>query len=76
VRDRFNEGLELLVQLAEEGNIDRAIEPAIEFPPLANYTVHDALVHAASHNSHHLGQIVTIRQIAGIWPPPNGSWTW
>lgn len=36
----------------------------------------DALVHVATHNSHHLGQVVLLRQLHGAWPPPAGSWTW
>lgn len=52
------------------------LDPPIEFPPLAEYTVADALIHIAQHNSHHMGQIVTLRQIAGSWPPPSGSMTW
>lgn len=50
--------------------------PAIEAPGLGHYTIADALTHLAIHNAHHLGQIVTIRQILGVWPPPDGSWTW
>lgn len=56
--------------------LDRPLQPAIEFPPLANYTIGDALTHIASHNAHHLGQIVTVRQLIGSWPPPGGSFTW
>jgi hypothetical protein len=28
------------------------------------------------HSSHHLGQVVTIRQLLGLWPPPAGALTW
>jgi hypothetical protein len=28
------------------------------------------------HSSHHLGQIITIRQLLGLWPPPGGTLTW
>jgi uncharacterized damage-inducible protein DinB len=58
-----------------ERTADR-LAPAIEFPPLAHYTVGDALTHVAIHNAHHLGQVVTLRQQLGCWPPPAGSWTW
>ena len=34
------------------------------------------LHHVASHNSHHAGQVVTLRQILGAWPPPSGGVTW
>jgi len=34
------------------------------------------LHHVASHNSHHAGQVVALRQILGAWPPPSGGVTW
>jgi uncharacterized damage-inducible protein DinB len=30
----------------------------------------------ASHNSHHLGQVVLLRQLQKAWPPPSGGLTW
>jgi hypothetical protein len=48
----------------------------IEFPPLANYTVGDAITHIAIHNTHHLGQIIILRQMLGAWPPPASIYTW
>jgi uncharacterized damage-inducible protein DinB len=75
VRARF---LDRLVQVAAlgDGDVSRRLSPAIEFPPLANYTVGDALAHVGTHNAHHLGQIILLRQLMGAWPPPAGSWTW
>jgi uncharacterized damage-inducible protein DinB len=75
LRDRF---LERLDQLAEIGEPAAAapVSPPIEFAPLARYSVGDALMHVATHNSHHLGQIILLRQLLGLWPPPAGSWTW
>ena len=55
---------------------DRPVVPAIEFPPLGTDTVRDVLTHIAYHNSHHLGQVITLRQMIGAWPPPSGSYTW
>lgn len=75
IRDRFVAGLRAAAELGS-GDVSRRIEPAIEFPPLAEYTIHDALVHLAMHNSHHLGQVVLMRQMLRVWPPPSGSWTW
>jgi uncharacterized damage-inducible protein DinB len=74
LRARFAEGLERAAALADRS--DQVIAPAIEFPPLAHYTVRDALVHVAQHNSHHLGQVILLRQLMSLWPPPAGSWTW
>ncbi len=72
VRDQFLEDLGRSVKLPAKGRID----PPIEYPLLANYDVEDALTHVAQHNSHHLGQIVTLRQALSLWPPPGGSYTW
>ena len=71
---RFVAGLERAAALGDRDGLP--ITPPIEFPPLAAYTVHDAVVHIAQHNSHHLGQVIVMRQILGSWPPPSGSWTW
>jgi uncharacterized damage-inducible protein DinB len=76
VRSGFLDGLDRLVALGAAGDHQRRIDPPIEFPPLAQYTVGDVLVHVAAHNAHHLGQVVLLRQLLGAWPPPSGSWTW
>jgi uncharacterized damage-inducible protein DinB len=77
LRVEFVQGLERAVALAETPQAQsQRVEPPIEFPPLAEYTVADAVTHVALHNAHHLGQIVTLRQMLGVWPPPEGSWTW
>jgi uncharacterized damage-inducible protein DinB len=74
---RFLAGLDLAASLADPvTRQDDPIAPAIEFPPLAEYTVRDALVHIANHNAHHLGQIIVLRQLTDRWPPPGGRWTW
>lgn len=75
VRDAFVTRLRQMAEFDADAGAKR-VTPAIEFPPLAHYTVHDALIHVATHNSHHLGQIVLLRQLMGAWPPPAGSWTW
>ena len=77
LKQRFLDGLDAAVQLSEDADrLSARITPPIEFPPLAEYTVRDALTHMAVHNAHHLGQIVTLRQLSGSWPPPAGPWTW
>ena len=74
VHERFVSGLARVTALADRA--DHVVTPAIEFPPLAHYTVRDVVVHVAQHNSHHLGQVIVLRQLMGLWPPPSGSWTW
>ena len=77
IRDGFIRGLDEAVALSNDASrLDQPVTPAIDFPPLAATTVRDALMHTAVHNAHHLGQVVTLRQLMGRWPPPSGSWTW
>lgn len=40
------------------------------------HSVGSALADLAIHTSHHLGQIVTLRQALKLWPPPAGPYTW
>jgi uncharacterized damage-inducible protein DinB len=77
VRAQFLDGLARAVALGGPlGDPDRPVTPRIEFPPLSHYTVGDALRHVAVHNAHHLGQIVTMRQLLERWPPEKGGLTW
>ena len=75
--ERFAAGLQRAVQLAEDtAALDQPLSPPVDFPLLATFTRRDALVHVAQHNSHHLGQVISARQVLGLWPPRAGSWTW
>jgi uncharacterized damage-inducible protein DinB len=74
---RFESGFKRALAVAgDEARSVRRVSPPIEFEPFANYTTADALVHVALHNAHHVGQVITLRQHLGAWPPPAGSWTW
>jgi uncharacterized damage-inducible protein DinB len=77
LRDRFIAGLNAAADLGNDpARLLQPVSPALEFPPLASYTVGDVLIHLATHNSHHFGQIITLRQLMGSWPPASGGWTW
>lgn len=76
VRQRFLDGLERLATIGSTGDPQRRLDPSIEFPSIATYTVEEVVVHVSNHNAHHLGQIVLLRQLLGAWPPPAGSYTW
>jgi uncharacterized damage-inducible protein DinB len=76
VRCQFLDGLDRLVALGAAADLARRIDPPIEFPSLAEYTVGEALIHVGAHNAHHLGQVVLLRQMLGAWPPPAGAYTW
>ena len=54
---RFLTTLNRAVALGDDpGRLAARVIPAIEFPPLANYTIRDAIIHIGTHNAHHLGQ--------------------
>lgn len=74
--ERFLTGLDALAAIVGQQAPDDAIAPPIEFPMLAGYSYRDVWEHVAQHNAHHLGQIVVLRQLLGVWPPPSGSYTW
>jgi uncharacterized damage-inducible protein DinB len=76
VRDAFVAGLERLARVVERLDPDAPVAPAFDLPMLAGYTARDVWEHVAQHNAHHLGQVVTLRQFLGLWPPPAGSYTW
>jgi uncharacterized damage-inducible protein DinB len=74
---RFDDGFQRALHVAgDQLRLVRPIDPALEFDHLKDYTQGDALIHIALHNAHHLGQVITMRQQLGAWPPPAGSWTW
>ena len=76
LQSRFAEGLESLVKLSEWCDLEEKVTPAIEVPIFEDTTRGEVFVHVATHNAHHLGQIITLRQMMGVWPPPAGGLTW
>jgi hypothetical protein len=46
------------------------------FSVQGNWSALDMLNSIVSHNSYHLGQIVSIRRMLRTWPPPSGGNTW
>lgn len=76
LKAHFLVGLERVAAHGQPARLDQPLTPAIEFPPLMHMTIRDAIVHVAQHNAHHLGQIVSLRQMLQLWPPPGGGWTW
>jgi hypothetical protein len=79
-RDSFLNGLSEAEVLTEDmGRLEQPFIPSTA--PGNPYTVgpHSvgwALLNLAVHNAHHLGQIVTVRQFLGAWPPAEGGVTW
>jgi uncharacterized damage-inducible protein DinB len=52
------------------------LPPGVEIPFLTRESLGSGILHAAVHGGHHLGQIITLRQLLGLWPPSAGSMTW
>jgi uncharacterized damage-inducible protein DinB len=55
---------------------EKLLPENLPLPVLQHDSIGSGLLHAAVHSSHHLGQIVTLRQLLGLWPPQAGSMTW
>lgn len=39
-------------------------------------TVREQLENMGAHNAYHLGRIVLLRQLLGVWPPESGGFSW
>lgn len=78
LRARFLATVELTQQLALGcGRLDEKLTPEdFPLPIWQRETVGSGLLHGVVHSCHHLGQVVTLRQLMGLWPPKAGSMTW
>ena len=78
LRRDFLESCRKMEDLAEtSARLDARLLPeGVAIPVLERDSVGSGLLHAAVHSAHHLGQIVTLRQLLGLWPPPGGGMTW
>jgi uncharacterized damage-inducible protein DinB len=78
LRTRYFDAVEEAKQIAARSDSlnDPILPPDVQNPFLAKESRGSGILHAAVHNSHHLGQIITLRQLMGLWPPPGGSMTW
>lgn len=77
VCDRFLTGTEKAAAIANDvGRLEVVVACPNVDEPDRTMTVHDQLVSLAAHNAYHLGRVVLLRQLLGIWPPPAGGYTW
>lgn len=53
-----------------------AARPDLANPVNHDETIGELLADFALHTAHHFGQIVTVRQALGVWPPVGGGDTW
>ena len=78
LRERYLRVIETAKRIAAEADSlnEPLLSAGIHIPPLAKESRGSGILHGAVHGSHHLGQIITMRQLMGLWPPPAGSMTW
>jgi uncharacterized damage-inducible protein DinB len=78
LRARFLRGLG---QAAKAAGDTARIETTVRCPsrpgePMRQMTVREQLENLGAHNAYHLGRMVLLRQILGVWPPPSGGYSW
>ncbi|MDE3199460.1 MAG: DinB family protein [Acidobacteriota bacterium] len=78
LRTRF---LNDLQEAAEIAGDERALEVVVECPSkpgvaTRHMTAREQLENAAAHDAYHMGRIVLLRQMLGVWPPAGGGYTW
>jgi uncharacterized damage-inducible protein DinB len=77
IRTRYLHSVEDAKRIAAESDSlgDSLLPPGVQIPALAKESRGSGILQAAVHNGHHLGQIITMRQLMGLWPPPAGTIT-
>jgi uncharacterized damage-inducible protein DinB len=76
LRDRYLRSIDAAKQIAATASLVEPLLPNAEVPSLAKESRGSAALRAAVHNSHHLGQVITMRRLMGLWPPPGGTIEW
>jgi len=78
LRDRYVGAIDAAKRIATESDslADSLLPAGAGVASLARESRGSALLRGAMHNSHHLGQIITMRRLLGLWPPPGGTITW
>ena len=78
LRQELLESLKKMATLAEQSPaLDARLLPeGVAVPFLERESMGSGLLHGAVHSAHHLGQIIILRQLMGLWPPPAGGMTW
>jgi DinB superfamily len=76
--ERFFQGAnEASAAAGDPARIDDLIRcPSRPGYPVRVMSVRDQLENMGAHNAYHLGRIVLLRQLLGVWPPRSGGFTW
>lgn len=75
---RFLRGLAHAAEAAADAaRMERTVRcPSRPGEPVRQMTVRDQLENLGAHNAYHLGRMVLLRQILGVWPPASGGYSW
>lgn len=78
LRTRYLHAVDHAKQIAAESDTlgKPLLPPGVHIAALVSESRGSAILSTALHNSHHLGQVITLRQLMGVWPPPSGTITW
>jgi uncharacterized damage-inducible protein DinB len=77
LRERYVRSIDEAKRItAEADSLAGPLLPPEAVASLARESRGSALLRGAMHNSHHLGQIILMRRLLGLWPPPGGTVTW
>jgi hypothetical protein len=78
LRERFFAGNGQAAEVARDvGGLDKLVScPSRPDMPVRVMTVREQLESLGAHNAYHLGRIVLLRQVQGLWPPAGGGFSW
>jgi uncharacterized damage-inducible protein DinB len=78
LRARYLRSIEEAKRIALESTplAEALLPPDANVQSMARESRGSALLRGALHNSHHFGQIIIMRRLLGLWPPPGGTITW
>jgi len=78
LRQRFFHGIGEAAAIARDGaRLELPVRcPSRPGEPLRTMTAREQLESLAAHDAYHFGRIVLLRQLAGMWPPKSGGFTW
>lgn len=76
--ERFFAGAQFAAAAArDEARLNEPIRcPSRPGQPVRIMSVRDQLESLGAHNAYHLGRIVLLRQLLGVWPPKSGGFSW
>jgi uncharacterized damage-inducible protein DinB len=75
---RFFQGASEAVEATRsEARLNRMVRcPSRPGKPVREMSVREQLENMGAHNAYHLGRIVLLRQLLGVWPPKSGGFAW